>query len=144
MITKIFHPPEDESFPHAHDYFQPYLGSCDAYYFERSDLLNIEHFQPAPCSNVDGYKVVAIPKKSETHSTKKQYFHLRDFCRDLWINKLHTFGFGEDSFSRPKVVPYLISPSQGIFRVFLGSLISSQSSGSSGVIKEDEDKPSSM
>jgi hypothetical protein len=47
------------------------------------------------------------------------------------------------SFSRPEVVPYLIPSSQGNHEVFLGSLISSQSSGSSDHTNGDEDEPSS-
>jgi hypothetical protein len=47
------------------------------------------------------------------------------------------------SFSRPEPVPYLISSSQGNHEVFLGSLISSRSSGSSDHTNRDEDEPSS-
>jgi hypothetical protein len=43
------------------------------------------------------------------------------------------------SFSRPEVVPYLIYSSQGNHEVFLGILISSQSSGSSGCTNEYEE-----
>jgi hypothetical protein len=98
MIIDLFHLPEDDLFPHTCGCFHTYLGSYDAYYFEHLDLLNGEHFQPFLCSNLDGYKVVAIPEQSETHSTKKQYFHFEDFRRDLWINKQHALGFQEDSF----------------------------------------------
>jgi len=38
------------------------------------------------------------------------------------MDKQHVLDMGEYFFFRHEVVPYLISPSQGIHRVFLGSL----------------------
>jgi hypothetical protein len=46
------------------------------------------------------------------------------------------------SFPRPEPIPYLISSSQGNHEVFLGSIISSRSSGSSDHTNEDEDETS--
>ena len=45
-------------------------------------------------------------------------------------------------FSRPEPVPYLIYSSHGNHGVFLGSLMSSQSSGRNNHANWDEDKPS--
>jgi hypothetical protein len=47
------------------------------------------------------------------------------------------------SFGRHEPVPYLIPSSQGNHEVFLGSLISSWSSGINDHVNEDEDEPSS-
>jgi hypothetical protein len=47
---------------------------------------------------------------------------------------------GKEFFSRPKVIPYLISSSLGNHQAFLGSLISSQHLGSGDILSEDEDE----
>jgi hypothetical protein len=57
--------------------------------------------------------------------------------------KKHVLGILKDSFSRPELVPYLLPP-QGNHGVLLGSLISSQFSGSSGHDDKEENEPSSM
>jgi hypothetical protein len=94
--------------------------------FEDSKLLFDEDSQPFLCSNFDGHEVVAIPKQSEIHTIEQQYFLLGPFCRDLQMKKKHVLSVEKDSFSRPEVVPYLISPSLGNHGFFLEFLISSQ------------------
>jgi hypothetical protein len=79
---------------------------------------------------------VAILEKSNAHSTKRKYFHLGDFYKDLQMKMEHF------SSSRPKPVPYLISSSKGNHGVFLGSLISSYPSRSNNLANRDEDEPS--
>jgi hypothetical protein len=121
MITDLF---EDDRSQHFQDDFQSSLGTCDAYLFGDADLL-YEDSQPPSSSILEEYQDVAISEQSEVHSTKRKYFHIEDFYRDSQMKRPHF------SFSRPEVVPYLISSSQGSHAVFLGSLISSQSSTSS-------------
>jgi hypothetical protein len=58
----------------------------------------------------------------------------------LQIKKRHFLSPGEDFFSRPKVVPYPISSCLENHQVFLGSLISSQHSGSGDILSEDEEQ----
>jgi hypothetical protein len=56
--------------------------------------------------------------------------------------KQHVLGVQKYSFSRPKLLPYLISPSQENHGVFLGSLISLQYSRSSGHAHKEENEVS--
>jgi hypothetical protein len=107
-------------------------------------LLFDEDSQPSSCSNFDGHEDLASPNKLEIHTTEKQYFLLGPFCRDLQMKKKHVLSVDKYSFSKPEVFPYLISPSPGNHRFFLGSLISSQISRSSGILSEDEDESSSI
>jgi len=58
------------------------------------------------------------------------------------MKKQHILDVGKESFLGPKVAPYHISSSLGNHKVFLGSLIFSQPSGSSDILSEDEDKSS--
>jgi hypothetical protein len=101
------HPSRDDLSQYTHDDFQSYLGICDAYPFEHSDFLYDEDFQPPLCSNFDGHKVMAIPEQSKNHTTKKQCFHLGDFCRDVHMKRRHILSVEKDYFFRPKFVPYL-------------------------------------
>ena len=52
------------------------------------------------------------------------------------MKRNHVLSVGKDSFSTPELVP----PSLGNHMVFLGSLISSQSSKIGGILSEDEDE----
>jgi hypothetical protein len=83
---------------------------------------------------------MASLEQPETHTTKWQYFHLGASCRDLGKKRQHVLSVEKNSFSRPKLVPYLIFSSLGNHRFFLGPLISSRPSRSSGVITKDEDE----
>jgi hypothetical protein len=64
MSIDLSHPFKDDLLHCMNDDFQSYLRSCDAYSFEHLDMLNGGHFRPSSCSNLDGYKVVAIPEQS--------------------------------------------------------------------------------
>jgi hypothetical protein len=121
----------------SEDYF-----SCvyDSYVWEPDDDMITDLFedsQPLSSSILEEYQDVATSERSEAHSTKRKYFHIEDFYRDSKIKRVHF------SLPRPEPVPYLISSSQGNHEVFLGPLISSQSSGSNDHVQEDEDEPSS-
>jgi hypothetical protein len=118
MITYLFHPFEDD------------LTQC----FQ-------DDFQP-PYSYFDRHQVVAHPKKSKVHTTKQKYFHVETLGRDLQKKKRHFLSPTEEFFS--KVVPYPVSSCLGNHRVFFGSLVLSQPSGSSDLLSEYEDKSSSM
>jgi hypothetical protein len=102
MITDLF---EDDRSQHFQDDFQSSLGTCDAYIFGDADLL-YEDSQPPSSSILEEYQDMAISERSEVHSTKRKYFHIEDFYRDSQMKRPHF------SFSRPEVVPYLISSSQ--------------------------------
>jgi hypothetical protein len=141
MVTDLFCPFEDDLSQHTQGDLQSSFGSCDAYPLGDADLFYENSQSPSP-SDLDGHQYVAIPEQLKIHTTEQQYFHLGDFCKDLQVMKQHILGIQKDSFSRPELVPYLISPSQGNHGVFLGSLIFSQSSGSSDYENEDEDESS--
>jgi hypothetical protein len=133
------HPSKDDLSQYNHDDFQSYLGNCDAYPFGNSNLLYDEYLQPPSCSNFNGHKVVANPEKSETHTTEKQFFILGIF-QGFADEEATCFECGKYYFSIPELVPFLISPSLGNHRIFLGSLISSQPSRSRGILSEDEEE----
>jgi hypothetical protein len=135
MVTDLFHPFKDDLSQHFRGDFQSSLGSCDADPFGDADLF-YEDFHPPSSSILDEHQDMAIPEESKAHSTKRKYLHLGDFYKDSQMKRQRF------SFSRPEPVPYLISSSQGNPRVFLGSLIYSQSSGSNDHANEDEDEPS--
>jgi hypothetical protein len=59
------------------------------------------------------------------------------------MKKQHVLDVGKESFLGPEVLPYLVSSSLGNHKVFLGSLILSQPSGSNDFLSEDEDEFSS-
>jgi hypothetical protein len=79
------HPSWDDLSQYTHDDFQSYLGSCDAYPFEHSNLLY--DFQPSLHSNFDRHKTLVNPKQSETHTIEQQCFYLGGCCRDAQIKK---------------------------------------------------------
>jgi hypothetical protein len=83
---------------------------------------------------------MASPKQFEAHATKHKYFNIETFGRDLQIKKQHFLSPGEEFFSRSKVFPYPISSCLENHHVFLGSLISSQHSGSSDILSKDEEQ----
>jgi hypothetical protein len=118
IITNLFHPFEDNLMQRFQDNFQP------------------------SCSNFDRHQVVACPKQSKVHSTKRKYFHVETLGKDLQTKKRRFLSLTEEFFS--KVVPYPISPFLGNRRVFFGSLILSHPSGSNDLLSEDEDEPSSI
>jgi hypothetical protein len=60
------------------------------------------------------------------------------------MNKKHVLDVGKESFLGPEVIPYHVSSSLGNHKVFLGSLIFSHPSGSSNILREYEDKLSSI
>jgi hypothetical protein len=117
MVTYLLHPFEDD------------LTQC----FQ-------DDFQP-PYSNFDRHQVVAHPKQSEVHTTKKKYFHIENLGRDLYTNKIHFLSLTKEFFS--KAMPYLVSSCLGNHKVFFRSLVLSQPSGRIDVLSEDEDEPSS-
>jgi hypothetical protein len=131
MITNLF---EDDQSQHFQVDFQSSLGTCDAYIFGDVDLL-YEDSQPPSSSILEEYRDVAISERSEVQSTKRKYFHIEDFYRDSQMKRPHF------SFSRPEVVPYHISSSPRSHAVFFRSLISSQTSTSSGYLCMNEDEP---
>jgi hypothetical protein len=81
---------------------------------------------------------MAIPKQSEVCTTKQQHFHVDTLGRDLQTKKRHFLIPTEEFFS--KAMPYLVSSCFGNHRVFLGSLVLSQSSRSTDLVSEEEDK----
>jgi hypothetical protein len=87
--------------------------------------------QPLLSSVLEKYQDMSTSKRLED-----QYFHIEDFYRDSKIKRAHF------SLPRPEPVPYLFSPSQENHEVFLGPLISYQSSGSNDHVQEDEYEPS--
>jgi hypothetical protein len=84
---------------------------------------------------LDEHQDVAIPEEIKAHSTKQKYFHLGDFYEDSQMKRQH--------FSRPEIVPYLISYSHGNHGVFLGSIMPSQYLGSNDHDNGDKYEPSS-
>jgi hypothetical protein len=137
MITYLFFPFKDDTSQHFQGNFRSSLRSCDADPFGDAKLF-YEEFQPLFPSILDEHQDVAIPKKSKSHPTKRKYFHLEAFYSDSKMKRQHI------SFSIHEAVSYLLSSSLRNHRVFLGCPISSQSSGNNGVLKKDENEPSSL
>jgi hypothetical protein len=118
MVTYLFHPFEDDLTQRFQDDFQP------------------------PYSFLYRHQVVARPKKSEVHTTKHKCFHVETLRRDFQTKKRCFTSPTEEFFS--EVVPFPVSSCLGNHRVFFGSLILSQPSGSSDLLSEYEDESSSM
>jgi hypothetical protein len=118
MVTNLFHPFEDGLTQRFQDDFQP------------------------PYSDFDRHQVMARPNQSEVHTTKHKYFHVETLGKDLQTKKIRFLSLTKDFFS--KVVPYPVSFCLGNHRVFFGYLVLSQPSGSSDILSEYEDEPSSM
>jgi hypothetical protein len=137
MVTDLFRPFKDDLSWHFQSDFQSSLGNCDTDPFGDAKLF-YEDFQPPSSSFLDEHQDMVIPEESKAHSTKRKYFHLEDFYSDSRIKRQHF------SFYKHEMVPYLFSSSLRNHRAFLGSLVSSHSSGSNGVLKEDEDSPLSL
>jgi hypothetical protein len=99
----------------------------------RMQTCSMKNFSHLSSSILDEHQDMAILEESKAHSTKRKYFHLGDFYKDSQMKRKH--------FSRPEPVPHLISSSQGNPGIFLGSLMSSQSSGSNDHANGDEYEP---
>jgi hypothetical protein len=82
MVTDLFIPFKDDLSQHTQSDLQ---SSLDTYPFEDADLF-YEEFQPL-CSDFDRHQVVANPKQSEVHTTKRKYFHVEILGRDLQTKK---------------------------------------------------------
>jgi hypothetical protein len=134
MIIDLFHPFKDDLSQHFQGDFQSSLGSCDANPFGDADLF-YDEFQPPSSLILDEHQDIPIPEESRAHSTKQKYFHIGDFYEDSQMKR--------QCFSIHEHVPYLISSSHRNHGVFLGSLMSSQSSGSENHANGDEYDPSS-
>jgi hypothetical protein len=86
---------------------------------------------------IDEYQDIAISGKPEVHSTKKNFCHLGDSHKDSQTKRHHF------SSSRFEPIPYLICSPWVKHGVFLSYLTSSQYSGRSDYVDEDEDDTSS-
>jgi hypothetical protein len=109
------------------DLFHPFEGNLTQCFQD--------DFQP-PYSDFDRHQIVAHPKKSKFHITKRKYFHVETLGRDLQTNKRRFLSLTEAFF--PKAMPYPVSSCLGIHRVFFGSLVLSHPSGSSDLLSEYE------
>jgi hypothetical protein len=127
MITYLLDPLESNLSQHLQG---------DAYHFGDAYLF-YEDFQTSSPLILDEYQDIAIPGQSEVHSTEKKFCHLGYSHEDSQMKRQHF------SSSRPKPISYIISPSWVKHGVFLSYLTSSQSSGRSDYVDEDEDEPSS-
>jgi len=140
MITYLFHSFEDDLSPYTHDDFQSSLRSCDSYPF-RDSYLFCEYFHSHFHLDFDGYKVMVIPEKPKIHIKEQQYFRPKEFYK---MKGKQYFSSSKISFFLHEDVSYLLSSSMVSHGVFFRSLISSQSSTSSGILSEDEDETSSI
>jgi hypothetical protein len=77
MVTDLFSPFEDNLSHHTQSGFH---SSLDAHPFEDVDLF-YKDFQPL-CLDFDRYEVVASPRQSSFHSTKRKFCHLGDSHKD--------------------------------------------------------------
>jgi hypothetical protein len=130
MVANLFRPFEDDLSHHTQSDPRSSFGT---YPFEDAYLF-YEEFQLL-CLDFEEYHEIATSEQSESHSSKRKYFHLGDFHGDSQGKR--------NCFSTLEIVPYLLSSSPRDHVILFRSLISSQPSTSNESLCADEDEPSS-